>query len=58
MIVFDSISGLERFLAMVGDYESLIILQHNAPELSPAMNINYLILYVDFKTYDQGNAQN
>lgn len=51
---FNSQLGLERFLAMIGDYESLIILQPYAPQLSPAMNVNSLILYVDFKTYDKG----
>ena len=40
---------------MIGDYESLIILQPYAPPLSPAMNVNSLVLYVDFKTYEKGN---
>lgn len=39
---------------MIGDFESLIILQAYAPPLSPAMNVNSLVLYVDFKTYDKG----
>lgn len=50
--------GIERFLALIGDYESLVILQRNAPQLAPAMNINSLTCYIDFKTYEKGNPSN
>ena len=32
--------GLSYFFAMIGDYESLIILEYDAPENAPAMNVD------------------
>ena len=45
---------LNRFLIMIGDYESMLILQDNSPDDCISMNVNSLILFVHYKCGKKG----
>ena len=48
------ISQMERFCALVGDYDSLIILHKNCPKHPIAMNLDTIIQFVRYKFLPEG----
>jgi hypothetical protein len=45
---------VEPFLIMIGDYESMLILQDNAPDDCISMDVNSLILFARYKRGEKG----
>jgi hypothetical protein len=45
---------VKDFLTLIGDYESLLIMEENAPEYCIAMNVESLMLYLQFKRNEKG----
>jgi hypothetical protein len=43
------IDGMRRFLTLIGDYESLLILQENRPKNAPPVKVESVIAYVRYK---------
>ena len=46
--------GLKYFFSMIGDYESLLILQSKAPKKCPSMNVDSICLFFDWELKPRG----
>jgi hypothetical protein len=47
-------TGLKYFFSIAGKFSSLIIMLDDAPEYPPAMNIDDIIEYMDWRTLAKG----